>query len=104
MQATQRYLRERKGKWLLLLDDTAQDITHLLPRDDGGNPIGHVLMTAQKQHQWPQLTAHHHIDVLTTDQSMELLEKDKVATSFPNPILIASTFSQQPCNLLTPLT
>ncbi len=78
MQAAHRFLRKWKGQWLLLLDDATQDITHLLPLDDDGHPIGHVLMTAQKKHEWSQLTTSHHIDVLTSEQSMELLAKDKV--------------------------
>jgi tetratricopeptide (TPR) repeat protein len=65
--------------YVLLVDD-AEDIDELwtlLPRDPTGRQAGHVLFTTQKPAQEGQLTAVHEVGVLSTDESMELLEKDR---------------------------
>ena len=77
VEAARRFLAKRKGQWLLLVDDVTENIIDLLPSEDDGQLIGHVIITAQRQHEWPQLSTCHLVDVLTTDQSMELLGTDK---------------------------
>ena len=72
MEAAQRFLAQRKGQWLLVVDDVTENVIDLLPSGDG-QLIGHVIITAQRKYEWPQLSACRLVDVLTTDQSMELL-------------------------------
>jgi hypothetical protein len=76
VQAARKFIADHTGSILLIVDDVArpEEIEELLPRASSGLPAAHVLMTAHTQHGWSmQLTDSHKIDVLKTEESMELL-------------------------------
>ena len=84
VKEAQTFIVEHAGSVLLIVDDVAEpeEIEQLLPRHKASNlPAAHVLMTGHRERQhWPeamQLTGGHKIDVLRTEESMELLKSGK---------------------------
>ena len=65
-----------------MLDDVVrpEEVMDLLPCDERGQPVGHVLLSTQSQGSWPRearVSERYPIGPLSTEQSLELLGKDK---------------------------
>jgi tetratricopeptide (TPR) repeat protein len=77
VEAARKQLARRTG-WLLLVDDVGHDLSgvlDLLPVDDAGGHVGHVLLTSQRRGTWPTTLPLQTTEVgeLLTDESMAFL-------------------------------
>ena len=82
VQAARKFIAEHHGSILWVVDDVADadGIAKLLPAHQStGQPVAHVLLTGHRE-RWPdtmQLTGRHKIDLLSTEESMQLLRGGK---------------------------
>ena len=75
--AARKHLAHSTGR-LLLVDDVGPDLQHvlkLLPANDTGTPVGHVLLTSQLERRsaWPTTVHTTEVGKLLTDESMAFL-------------------------------
>jgi tetratricopeptide (TPR) repeat protein len=75
VDAARKHLAYSTG-WLLLVDDVGPDLNgvlKLLPTNDSGSPIGHVLLTSQRRSVWPTTVHTTEVGKLLTEESMSFL-------------------------------